>query len=100
MIKKYIKRKLYISRLKPYFGKNIIKVIIGQRRVGKSYLLFQIMEELAKHGKKSREREFGNLLAVKDNHPKVVISMDEAVGENYKGIKHMNIREFLSDFVK
>lgn len=46
MIEKYIKRKLYIDRLKPYIGKSIIKVIIGQRRVGKSFLLFQIMDEL------------------------------------------------------
>jgi predicted AAA+ superfamily ATPase len=44
MIKEYITRKHYIDRIKPYIGKDIIKVITGQRRVGKSYLLFQIMD--------------------------------------------------------
>ena len=44
MIKKYIKRPLYLDRVKPFIDKDIIKVIVGQRRVGKSYLLFQIMD--------------------------------------------------------
>jgi predicted AAA+ superfamily ATPase len=52
MIEKYIKRKLYIDRLKPYIGKSVIKVIVGQRRVGKSFLLFQIMDELIVRGYK------------------------------------------------
>jgi len=44
MTKKYITRQHYIDKIKPYIGKDIIKVITGQRRVGKSYLLFQIMD--------------------------------------------------------
>jgi hypothetical protein len=34
----------YINRLRPFIGKNIIKVLTGQRGVGKSYLLFQIIQ--------------------------------------------------------
>ena len=41
-----IKREKYLSRLRPYFNKQLIKVITGQRRVGKSYLLKQIANEL------------------------------------------------------
>ena len=37
-------RNTYLDRVKPFMGKNIIKVFTGQRRVGKSYLLFQIMD--------------------------------------------------------
>jgi len=44
MIKDYITRQHYLDRIKPYIGKSIIKVITGQRRAGKSYLLFQIMD--------------------------------------------------------
>jgi predicted AAA+ superfamily ATPase len=44
MIKEYIIRQHYLDRIEPYIGKDIIKVITGQRRVGKSYLLFQIMD--------------------------------------------------------
>jgi len=42
-----------------------------------------------------KEREFGNLLAIKDNYPKIVISMDEMIEGEYKGVIHLNIREFL-----
>ncbi len=55
MIKEYKKRDIYLSRIKPYIGQDIIKVLIGQRRVGKSYLLFQIMDELVRQGKKQSE---------------------------------------------
>ncbi len=34
-----IKRPIYLDRLIPYVGKNLIKVLTGQRRVGKSYIL-------------------------------------------------------------
>lgn len=36
----------YIDRVKPFVGQNIIKIFTGQRRVGKSYLLFQIIQLL------------------------------------------------------
>lgn len=39
-----INRASLINRVKPYMGKDIIKVFTGQRRVGKSYLLFQVGE--------------------------------------------------------
>lgn len=38
-----IPRPLYIDRVLPFIGKNLIKVFTGQRRVGKSHLLFQLM---------------------------------------------------------
>lgn len=44
------------------------------------------------------EREFNNLLAIKDNYPKMVVSMDEAIGKQYQGITHIHIREFLSNY--
>ena len=36
-------RKNYINKVKPYIGKQLIKVLTGQRRVGKSYVLKQII---------------------------------------------------------
>ncbi|TAN42798.1 MAG: ATP-binding protein [Nitrospirae bacterium] len=50
MIKEYIKRPLYLNRVRPFMNKDVIKALVGQRRVGKSYLLFQIIEELAALG--------------------------------------------------
>lgn len=45
-MKTYNKRKLYFDNIKPFIDKDLIKVLVGQRRVGKSYILFQIMDEL------------------------------------------------------
>ena len=42
----YIKRPLYIDRIKPFIGKQIIIVLTGQRRVGKSYILLQLIDEI------------------------------------------------------
>jgi len=39
----FIPRTVYTERIKPFIDKEIIKVITGQRRVGKSYILFQFL---------------------------------------------------------
>ncbi len=39
-----IPRPKYLKRIEPFIGKNLIKVFTGQRRVGKSYLLFQLIQ--------------------------------------------------------
>src|SRR3989339_196236 len=46
MFKEYIKREVYVNKIRPFIGKDIIKVLVGHRRVGKSYLLYQIMDEV------------------------------------------------------
>lgn len=47
--------------------------------------------------KKVLDREFGNLLSIKDNYPKIVISMDESIGDSFKGIQHIHIRNFIKE---
>jgi len=44
---------------------------------------------------KTKEREFGNLLLIKDNYPKYVISLDPVPIGAYKGIIHLHLRDFL-----
>ncbi|MBD5281368.1 MAG: ATP-binding protein [Bacteroides sp.] len=41
-----IKREIYLKRIRPYIGKNIIKILTGQRRVGKSYILKSVADEI------------------------------------------------------
>lgn len=41
-----INREVYIRRIQPFMRKSIVKVLIGQRRVGKSFLLFQLMDKV------------------------------------------------------
>jgi len=45
--------------------------------------------------KETHDREFGNLLAIEDNFPKMVVSMDETASGNFKGVEHFPIRKFL-----
>lgn len=45
-MKIYNKRPIYIKKIIPFINKDIIKVLIWQRRVWKSYILFQIIDEL------------------------------------------------------
>lgn len=44
LMKKYIKRHIYQKKIEPFLNKNLIKVIIGQRRVGKSYFMLQMID--------------------------------------------------------
>ena len=53
MNKTYIPRQKYLERVKPFVGKEIIKVFTGQRRVGKSYVMLQIADILGQTGKKT-----------------------------------------------
>lgn len=41
-----IERPVYTKRIEPFIGKNIIKVLTGQRRVGKSCILQQIQNHI------------------------------------------------------
>lgn len=42
------------------------------------------------------DREFGNLLKIKDNYPKLVVSGERSFENSYEGIEHIYIRDFLS----
>jgi Predicted ATPase (AAA+ superfamily) len=42
----YIRRGKYIEKVRPFIGKNVIKVLTGQRRVGKSYIIHQLIDEI------------------------------------------------------
>ena len=42
-----IKRTKYLDEIRPFYDEDLIKVITGIRRCGKSILLGQIVEELA-----------------------------------------------------
>lgn len=44
------------------------------------------------------DREFSNLLNINDNYPKYIVTLDEYTGTSYKGIKHIPLRIFLTEF--
>ena len=46
--------------------------------------------------KSTLSREFGNLMLINDNYPKYVVTLnDPIVGNDYQGIKQMNLLDFL-----
>jgi len=47
---------------------------------------------------KVTKREFGNLAAINDNYPKMVVSLDEFAPDNINGILHIHLIDFLTDF--
>jgi len=112
MIKKYIKRQNYLERIAPFIDKDIIKVIVGQRRVGKSFLLFQIMDELIKKGVKKSNiiyinkelfefdeiRNYRDLLALVKKETKtkgkIYLFIDEIqdIEQFEKALRHLNAK--------
>jgi len=46
--KHYIKRPAYLKKALAFSGTNLIKVLTGQRRTGKSYLMLQVIDEIRK----------------------------------------------------
>lgn len=41
-----IDRPIYMDKIRPYIGRSIIKILVGQRRVGKSFILKAVAEEI------------------------------------------------------
>lgn len=83
----YIERPLYIDRLKPFIGKSLIKVLIGQRRVGKSYLLIQLKDLIKKQSPDTQiiyinkeQHEFSKI----KNSDDLFLYLKEHVKENCK----------------
>ena len=74
-------------------GKNEID-FVAEKNGEKKY--FQVAYLLS--DKTTIEREFGNLLKIKDNYPKYVISMDKIQGNTYKGIQQLSLHNFLLSF--
>jgi len=57
-------------------------------------LYVQVTLELSRED--TIKREFGNLLQINDNYPKIVVSGEQSYENSYEGIKHIYIRDFLS----
>ena len=58
-------------------------------------LYVQVSSELSQQ--KTIEREFGNLLKIKDNYPKIVVSGERHFENSYQGIRHIYVKDFLSE---
>lgn len=76
-----------------YYGDKEID-FIGEKNGEKIY----IQAALKIDNEQTAEREFGNLLKIQDNYPKIVVTDEEFEGNTYEGIKTLSLRQFLTDF--
>lgn len=90
----YIDRPAYLEKIRPFIGKSMIKVLTGQRRVGKSCLLMQVRDIIQKQDPGKRivyinkelyefsgitnpETLFGYLNSVAERDDSVALFIDE-----------------------
>ncbi len=45
-----LKREMYLKRIREFYNSDLIKILVGIRRCGKSVILRQIIEELKEKG--------------------------------------------------
>ena len=75
-----------------YYGDKEID-FVGEKNGEKLY----IQVALKIDSDKTAEREFGNLLNIQDNYPKIVVTEDTFSGNSYEGIRYCPIRQFLME---
>lgn len=71
-------REIYLQKIDKYLNSNLVKVVIGQRRTGKSYLLRQVIKKLLKKGVDKKNIFYLN---------KEMVDFDEI--QNYKDLKKL-----------
>lgn len=74
-----------------YYGDKEID-FIGEKNGEKLYIQVAL-----KIDGDTAEREFGNLLKIQDNYPKIVLTEDTFSGNSYEVIRHCPIRQFLME---
>ncbi len=81
-------------------GYNVSVVVLGNKEIDfmaqKSNKTIYIQVAYLLTDKNTIDREFGNLLEIKDNHEKIVISLDEIRLSDYEGIKHIRPWELIN----
>jgi predicted AAA+ superfamily ATPase len=88
--KNLIPRPVYTSRIAPFINKEIIKVISGQRRVGKSYILFQLINDI-----KQQNPDAHIIYINKELKPFEIITDDDALYHYVKKHLQTNVRNYL-----
>jgi len=85
---------LSLLQYEVFVGKNDTKDVdfVGIRQGKKVYIqVTYLMTD-----EKTMDREFGNLLSIKDNYPKYVVSLDDFnKGSDVQGIRHVHLSDFL-----
>lgn len=76
-----ISRELYMTRIRPFMNKSIIKVIVGMRRTGKSVMLQLIQKELMESGVSAEQILSLNFESEKNSHLKTADALYAFIDE-------------------
>jgi len=93
---KIIENAIYLKLLQD--GWTVSVGVLGDREIdfvgtrGDAIVYMQAATIIA--DEETRQREFGNLLKIDDNHPKYLVSLDPIRADD-RGIRHLGLREFL-----
>jgi predicted AAA+ superfamily ATPase len=94
-------RDIYINRITPFIGKQIVKILVGHRRVGKSHILYNLMDTIRKDDKKANiiyinkeDIQFDDIKTYKDLND-YVVSKCKAGRKNYIFIDEV---QMITDF--
>lgn len=90
-MKRIIKRELYMSRIRPFIGGELIKVMTGIRRAGKSVMLELVQEELRESGISDKQfismnfedLRYANLCYAKALHDEILRRAETIQGKVY-----------------
>lgn len=88
-MKKYKKRDIYFKKVEPFIDKELIKIFTGQRRVGKSYFMLQIIDEIKKKHPRANiiyiDKEAYGFVDMKDDKDlmKFIETQKRKTGKNY-----------------
>lgn len=82
-----IKRETYMSRIRPFIGNELIKVMTGMRRSGKSVMLELIKEELTESGVSAKQFISINFEDMRYSHLLTANALHAEILERVKGIE-------------
>ena len=82
-----IKRETYMSRIRPFIGNELIKVMTGMRRSGKSVMLELIKEELTESGVSAEQFISINFEDMRYSHLLTASALHAEILERAKGIE-------------
>ncbi len=91
------KRTIYLDKIRKFIDKPVIKIITGMRRVGKSYFLKLIMEDLRENGVTDDKIIYLNFDSLEFDHLKNYKALNDHVIERITAIKRARIYLFIDE---